>query len=78
MDGSFWGIGERRKSACEEGKNMVGIAYLAEGSGALNNEMLKDWLGGESSPTPCCGHCLWKKKLHCGLRSDDRFRLNTQ
>ena len=71
MDGVFWGNWKRRMYACEEGKNMVGIAYLIEGSGALSNEMLRDWLGGESSPTPCCGHCLWKKKLHCGLRSDD-------
>ena len=57
---------------------MVGIAYLVEVSGTLINEMLRGWLGGESSPTPCCGHCSWKKKLHCGLRSDDRFRLDTQ
>ena len=70
-----WG---RRKSACEERKNMGCIAYLVEGSMALNNEMLRDWLGGESSPTPCCGHCSWKKKLHGGLRSDDRFQLDMQ
>ena len=47
-------------SACE-GKNMIGIAYLVEGSGALINEMLRGWMGGESSPTRCCGHRSWKK-----------------
>ena len=79
MDGwEFWGNWKRTKYACEEGKNIVGMAYLVEGSRALNNEMLRDWLGGESSPTPYCGHCSWKKKLHHGLRSDDRFRLNIQ
>ena len=57
---------------------MVGIAYLVEGSGALINKMLRDWLGGESSPTPCCGQCSWKKKLNSGLRSDNRFRLDAQ
>ena len=55
MDGwGFFGNGERKKFACEEGENMVGIAYLGEGSGALSNEMSRGWLGGESSPTPCC------------------------
>ena len=39
---------------------MTGIAYLVEGSGALNDEMLRGWLGGESSPTRCCGHRSWK------------------
>ena len=56
---------------------MVGITYLVEDSGALNNEMLRGWLGGESSPTPCCVYFSWKK-LHCGLRGDDRFQLDTQ
>ena len=70
-----WG---RRKSTCEEGNNMVGIAYLLEGAGAVSNKMLRGWLVGESSPTPCCGHCLQKMKLHRGLRSNDRFRLDTQ
>ena len=79
MDGwEFLGIGGRRKSPCEEGKNMVGITYLVEGLGALNNEMLRDWLGGESSRTPCCGHCSWKQKSHRGLRRDDRFQIDTQ
>ena len=40
---------------------MIGIAYLVEGSGALGNEMLRGWMGGESSPTRCCGHRSWKK-----------------
>ena len=78
MDGGFWGIGKNNKFACEEGKDMIGIAYLIEVSRALSNEMLRGWLGGESSPTPCCGHCSWKKKLHRGLRSDNRFQLDTQ
>ena len=56
-----WGIGQKKKSACEEGKDMIGIVYLVEGSGALGNEMLRGWLGGESSPTRCCSHCSWKK-----------------
>ena len=55
------GIWKRRMFACEEGKDMIGIAYLVEGSGALSNEMPRGWLGGESSPTRCCGHHSWKK-----------------
>ena len=63
MDGwGFLGNWKRRMSACEEGKDMIGIAYLVEGSGALSNETLRGWLGGESPPTCCCGHCSWKKK----------------
>ena len=62
MDGwGFLGNGKRRMYACEEGKDMIGIAYFVEGSGALGNEMLRGWLGGESSPTHCCGHRSWKK-----------------
>ena len=62
MDGwGFWGNWKRRKASCEEVKDMVGIAYLVEGLGALSNEMLRGWLGGESSPTRCCGHHSWKK-----------------
>ena len=61
MDGGFfWGMG-KEEVYCEEGKDMIGIAYLVEGSRALSNEMLRGWLGGESSPTRCCGHCSWKK-----------------
>ena len=56
---------------------LVGIAYLVEGLEALSNEILRDWLGGESSPTPCCGHCSWKKKLRRELSSEDRFQLDT-
>ena len=57
MDGVSLGNWKRRMSTYEEGKNLITIAYLVEGSGSLNNEMLRGWLGGESSPTPCCGHC---------------------
>ena len=52
MDGGFLGNWERRKSACEEGKNMVGIAYFVEGLGVLRNEMLRGWLGGEQRKLP--------------------------
>ena len=43
MDGwrVFWGIGKKKKSACEEDKDTIGIAYLVEGLGALSNEMLR-------------------------------------
>ena len=62
MDGwRVFGEWEKKKFACEEGKDMIGIAYLVEGSGALSNEMLRGWLGGESSPTRCCGHRSWNK-----------------
>ena len=60
MDGGFLGNWKRRKFACKEVKDMVGITYLVEGSGAVSNEMLRGWLGGESSPTRCCGHRSWK------------------
>lgn len=51
MDGwEFWGNWKRRKFACEEGKNMVSITYLVEGSGALNNEMLRGWLVESHTP----------------------------
>lgn len=40
---------------------MIGIAYLVEGSGALDNKMLRGWLGGGSSHTRCFCHCSWKK-----------------
>ena len=52
---------EKKMSVCEEGKDMIGITYLVEGLGALSNKMPRGWLGGESSPTRCCGHCSWKK-----------------
>ena len=55
MEG-FWGIGKKKKFACEEGKDMIDIAYLVEGLGALGNKMLRGWFGGELSPTCCCGH----------------------
>ena len=61
MDGwRFFRELEKKKSAFEEGNDMIGIAYLVEGLGALNNEMLRGWLGGELSPTRCCGHHSWK------------------
>ena len=73
----FWGNREEDLFV-RRGRILTGIAYWVEGSRALSNEVLRDWLGGESSPTPCCGHCSWKKKLHRGLRSGDRFQLGTQ
>lgn len=56
----FLGNWKRRMFACEEGKDMIGIAYLVEGSGALSNEMLRGWLGGESSLTRYYDHYSWK------------------
>ena len=50
MDGGFLGNWKRRMSACEEGKDMIGIAYLVEGSGALSNEMLRGCGWEESRP----------------------------
>ena len=62
MDGwGFLGELEKKKYVFEEGKDMIGIAYLVEGSGALGNGMLRGWMGGESSPTRCCRYCSWKK-----------------
>ena len=73
MDGGFLGNWKRRMFACEEGREMIGIAYLVEGSRALSNEMLRGWLGGESSPTPCCGHCSWKKNYIVDRESTTDF-----
>ena len=61
MDGGFLGNWKKKMSACEEGKDMIGMAYLVEGSRSLSNKMLRGWLGGESSPTHCYCHCSWKK-----------------
>ena len=74
MDGwGFVGNWKRRMYACEEGKDMIGIAYLVEGSGALSNEMLRGWLGGESSPTRCCGRCSWKKNYTVDRETTTNF-----
>ena len=74
MDG--WGVlgnWKRRMSACEEGNDMIGIAYLVEDSGALNNEMLRGWMGGESSPTRCCDHRSWKKNYTVDKEATTNF-----
>ena len=74
MDGrGFWGNWKRRKFVGREGKDMIGIAYLVEDSGALSNKMLRGWLGGESSPTRCCGHCSWKNNYTVDRETTTNF-----
>ena len=55
------------------GRRLIDIAYLVEGLGTLSNEIIRDWLGGDSSPTSYCSHCSWKKKYNLGLKSGDWF-----
>ena len=73
MDGGFLGNEKKKKFVYVEGKDMIGIAYLVEGSGALSNEMLRGWLGGESSSTCCCGHCSWKKNYSVDIETTTDF-----
>ena len=56
---------------------MIGIVYLVEGSEALSTGMLRGWLGGESSPTLCCGRYSPQKSI-LNVKSDWWFEPGTK
>ena len=79
MDGwGFWGNWKRRMSACEEGKDMIGIAYLVEGSGGSQQRNVEGLVGRRVIPHTLLRSLLVEEELHRGQRNDDRFRLDTQ